>query len=100
MKRLSLVIAATLAAVSCAASVAYAVGNTKHLDSSEEHKPKTQTTKLCDNSNRCRQVKNDCIACCSNTHLPTCDHGFGFQNCVNKCMQDKGCLAKSEGGKE
>jgi RHS repeat-associated protein len=40
---------------------------------------------------RCRQVKNECIAHCSDTTLPTRDHGFSFFNCLNACMRRNGC---------
>ena len=39
----------------------------------------------------CAKVKNDCIAKCSITALPTGDFGFKFWNCVNSCMADNGC---------
>ena len=40
---------------------------------------------------RCKQVKQDCIERCSDTALPTGDHGFRFWNCVNKCMAESNC---------
>lgn len=39
----------------------------------------------------CRQIRNKCVAECSNTALPSGDYGFLFWNCVNKCMQRYGC---------
>ena len=39
----------------------------------------------------CRQIRDKCIAECSNTALPSGDYGFLFWNCVNKCMQKYGC---------
>lgn len=39
----------------------------------------------------CKQIRNKCIAECSNTALPSGDYGFLFWNCVNKCMQRYGC---------
>jgi RHS repeat-associated protein len=39
----------------------------------------------------CRKVKDQCIAKCSETSLPSGDYGFRFWNCVNKCLKDNGC---------
>jgi len=39
----------------------------------------------------CAKVKNECIERCSNSSLPSGDHGFKFWNCVNRCMKDNGC---------
>jgi hypothetical protein len=35
-------------------------------------------------------VKNACIAECSESSLPTYDHGWKFVNCVNECMRRHG----------
>ena len=41
---------------------------------------------------RCKQVKMDCIAKCSDTALPTYTlNGDPFFNCVNRCMEKAGC---------
>ena len=40
---------------------------------------------------RCRKVKNECIEDCSDEAMPTGDHGFKFWNCVNSCMERRGC---------
>ena len=39
----------------------------------------------------CKKVKADCIEQCSDSSLPSGDHGFRFWNCVNKCMEANGC---------
>lgn len=39
----------------------------------------------------CAQVKADCRATCSMTHLPTNDHGVAFWNCLNACVAAHGC---------
>ena len=44
-----------------------------------------------DEKNRCRQVKNDAIQSCSDSTLPTRDHGVSFQRCVNQYIEDQGC---------
>jgi RHS repeat-associated protein len=40
---------------------------------------------------RCRKVKDECIAECSDSSLPSGDYGFRFWNCVNACMARHGC---------
>ncbi|MEK7918883.1 hypothetical protein AAB988_28450 [Burkholderia contaminans] len=40
----------------------------------------------------CQQVKQSCIAQCSETALPTPDYGFAFWNCMTSCMDEKGFL--------
>jgi RHS repeat-associated protein len=40
---------------------------------------------------KCKKVKQDCVAKCSDTALPTHDYGFAFWNCVNKCMAEANC---------
>jgi RHS repeat-associated protein len=42
-------------------------------------------------SERCRQVKNQCISRCTDLTIPTKDHGSSFYRCVNECMSDAGC---------
>ena len=45
-----------------------------------------------DELSRCKKVKNQCIAQCSESSLPTNDFGWKFQKCVNKCLKLNGCL--------
>jgi len=45
-----------------------------------------------DEDERCRKVKDQCIEECTETALPTKDHGFTFWNCVNDCLKRNGCL--------
>jgi hypothetical protein len=40
----------------------------------------------------CKIVKELCIGRCSGATLASGDFGFRFYNCVNKCMDDHGCL--------
>jgi hypothetical protein len=42
-------------------------------------------------SPECRAAKQRCIETCSDTTLPTKDHGWEFVNCVNRCMEQAGC---------
>ncbi len=39
----------------------------------------------------CKKEKERCLDVCSDSSLPSGDHGFRFWNCVNKCMADAGC---------
>jgi RHS repeat-associated protein len=39
----------------------------------------------------CREIAAMCRAGCSETALPSGDHGFRFWNCVNRCMEQNGC---------
>lgn len=40
----------------------------------------------------CQRVKEECIATCSETSLPTPDHGAKFRKCMRACMAAKGCV--------
>ena len=40
---------------------------------------------------RCKTVKQECIAYCSDTTLPTRDFGWKFQKCKNDCLERHGC---------
>ncbi|MCA8023611.1 NHL repeat-containing protein [Burkholderia metallica] len=40
----------------------------------------------------CQQAKRTCLATCSDTSLPTSDHGFAFWSCVTSCMDAKGFI--------
>jgi hypothetical protein len=40
---------------------------------------------------RCKKVKQACIVYCSDTTLPTRDHGASFQRCKNECLEGHGC---------
>lgn len=42
----------------------------------------------------CQKVKQECIAQCSESSLPTGDDGFKFWNCLNRCMAENGCEGK------
>jgi RHS repeat-associated protein len=44
----------------------------------------------------CKKVKADCIEQCSDSSLPSGDHGFRFWNCVNKCMEANGCTPSGD----
>ena len=44
-----------------------------------------------DDSVDCKKVKVQCIEQCSDSSLPTGNHGFTFWNCLNKCMAASGC---------
>ena len=49
---------------------------------------------LCPNdpeADRCQKVKQEAIEYCSDTTLPTGDHGFSFWNCVNAYIESQGC---------
>lgn len=49
---------------------------------------------MCASEPDCKKVKQDCIALCSETSLPSGDYGFKFWNCLNQCMADNGCEGK------
>lgn len=38
------------------------------------------------------RIKEECITECSDSSLPTPDHGFEFWNCVNECMKRRGVV--------
>ncbi|XXY47145.1 RHS repeat-associated core domain-containing protein [Sorangium sp. So ce269] len=40
---------------------------------------------------RCKEIKQECIDFCSDTTLPTNDHGWSFQNCKNECLERNNC---------
>ena len=40
----------------------------------------------------CKKVKEECIATCSETSLPTPDYGAKFRKCMRACMAAKGCV--------
>jgi hypothetical protein len=40
---------------------------------------------------RCKKVKQECIAYCSDTTLPTPDFGWKFQKCKNDCLERRNC---------
>jgi hypothetical protein len=44
-----------------------------------------------DEHERCKTVKQECIAYCSDTTLPTRDFGWKFQKCKNDCLARHGC---------
>jgi hypothetical protein len=42
---------------------------------------------------RCRKIKNECIAACSEFGLPSSDRtGTSFRRCVRNCMERRGCF--------
>lgn len=41
---------------------------------------------------RCQKQEETCFERCSESALPTPDHGFKFFNCMNRCMAEVGCL--------
>ncbi|MDR5776530.1 MULTISPECIES: hypothetical protein [unclassified Caballeronia] len=101
MKALSLKWTGVLGAIACTATVAMAAGGQLAAASSQDENPVTQNHPAeCVGNDNCKKVESDCRACCSETHLPTCDHGFGFFNCVNKCKAQHGCLGKREHDKK
>jgi len=53
--------------------------------------PAAQVSSLLGNSPYCTLVKNACIAECSETSLPSGNHGWRFYNCKNACMTRHGC---------
>ena len=50
----------------------------------EQHKEKLKSL-------RCKKVEERCKAECSQSCLPSCNHGFRFWNCVNRCKARHGC---------
>lgn len=54
----------------------------------------SQLNGVCEDGIDCKQVKNDCIARCSESSLPSRNDGFKFWNCLNKCMAENGCEGK------
>ena len=44
-----------------------------------------------DEAARCKRVKQACLQYCSDTTLLTGNHGWRFQKCKNKCLEDNGC---------
>jgi hypothetical protein len=40
---------------------------------------------------RCKKVKQECIDYCSDTVIPTRDHGVSFQNCKHHCLERHDC---------
>lgn len=46
-----------------------------------------KTSQICqgNNSDYCREVKNECLLDCEFA-LPTGNYGFRFWNCVNRCL--------------
>jgi RHS repeat-associated protein len=48
-------------------------------------------------SSRCMKVRDQCIAHCSETTLPTRDYGASFRRCLNTCMRNNGCKPPTPG---
>ncbi|MCC6554189.1 MAG: RHS repeat-associated core domain-containing protein, partial [Polyangiaceae bacterium] len=44
-----------------------------------------------DEKTRCKRVKQYCIQYCSDAALPSGNHGWRYQICKNKCLEDHGC---------
>jgi hypothetical protein len=40
---------------------------------------------------RCQKVRRGCIDECSDSSLPTRDHGWEFQKCMRRCMEAENC---------
>ncbi len=53
--------------------------------------PTTKTTPAPPANVDCRAEKKKCLDRCSDTALPSGNHGFRFWNCVNHCMTAAGC---------
>ncbi len=56
----------------------------EHIDDSNLQNGKLE-------SYRCKKVAEQCRDECSSSCLPTCNYGFKFWNCVNKCKTKHGC---------